>query len=180
VVLGGCGVGGAVAVRVAVAGPTGAASPLAGLVFAAALLALAAALGFQVGVPRWRHVLIGLLAALILCLGPLFALSPEPARARADGFLSWAVVVSLVAVAEEMLLRGALYDAVARWRGNDLAVLVTALAFALLHVPVYGWHVLPLDLAVGLGLGALRLLTGGITAPVVAHLGADLAGWWIR
>ena len=55
-----------------------------------------------------------------------------------------------------------------------------AMAFALLHVPVYGWHVLPLDLAVGCGLGALRLLTGGVTAPAVAHVGADLAGWWLQ
>jgi membrane protease YdiL (CAAX protease family) len=180
VVLGCCGLAGAVAVRVAVAGPAGAASPLAGLVFAAALVALAAALGVRTPLPRWRPVLIGLLAAGVLCLGPVFALGSEHTLASADGFLPWAVVVSVVAVAEEMLLRGALFDAVTRWRGNDLAVLITAIAFALLHVPVYGWRVLPLDLAVGLGLGALRLWTAGVTAPAVAHVGADLVGWWIR
>ena len=49
----------------------------------------------------------------------------------------------------------------------------------MLHVPLYGWHVVPLDLGVGLFLGGLRLLTGGAVAPAVAHTVADLATWWI-
>jgi hypothetical protein len=40
--------------------------------------------------------------------------------------------------------------------------------------------VLPLDLAVGVCLGALRLYAGSATAPAVAHTLADLAGWWLR
>ena len=84
-----------------------------------------------------------------------------------------------VATAEEAFLRGALYDAVARARGVDAAVVVGALAFAALHVPLYGWHAVPLDLAVGLALGALRVVTGTWTAPALAHAGADLVGWWL-
>jgi len=37
-----------------------------------------------------------------------------------------------------------------------------------------------LDFAVGVGLGALRLWSGSVTAPALAHVGADLAGWWLR
>ena len=47
-------------------------------------------------------------------------------------------------------------------------------------MPLYGWAALPLDLAVGLLLGGLRMLAGGWGAPAVAHAAADLAGWWLR
>jgi membrane protease YdiL (CAAX protease family) len=56
---------------------------------------------------------------------------------------------------------------------------LTTLAFALMHVPMYGWHVVPLDLAVGFTLGGLRIATRGIAAPAVAHAIADLATWWL-
>jgi membrane protease YdiL (CAAX protease family) len=56
---------------------------------------------------------------------------------------------------------------------------MTSLAFALMHVPIYGWGVVPLDLAVGLALGGLRLATGTVLAPIAAHAVADLATWWL-
>jgi len=84
-----------------------------------------------------------------------------------------------VAGAEEAFLRGALFDAVQRRWNVHAAVVVAAVAFAALHVPLYGWHVLPLDLAVGLVLGAARLAAGTWTAPAIAHISADLAGWWL-
>jgi hypothetical protein len=60
-----------------------------------------------------------------------------------------------------------------------VAVVATSLVFALIHVPLYGWHVVPLDLGVGLLLGGLRLVTGGVTAPAAAHTIADVATWWL-
>ena len=60
-----------------------------------------------------------------------------------------------------------------------LAVAVTSLAFALIHVPLYGWHVVPLDFAVGVWLAGLRLASGGVAAPAIAHSLADLATWWM-
>jgi membrane protease YdiL (CAAX protease family) len=59
------------------------------------------------------------------------------------------------------------------------AVLVTSVAFAIMHVPFYGPHVLLLDFGVGLALGGLRLLTRGVRAPAVAHVVADAATWWL-
>jgi membrane protease YdiL (CAAX protease family) len=94
-------------------------------------------------------------------------------------FVPWAIVIVGVAVGEEAILRGALFDRVLRWAGPLPAVLATTLAFALLHVPLYGWHVVPLDLAVGFVLGGLRLATGSFAAPAVAHALADLATWWL-
>ena len=62
---------------------------------------------------------------------------------------------------------------------DPAAVVATTVAFALLHVPLYGWHVVPLDLAVGLGFAGLRLSTRTVLAPIVAHAVADLATWWL-
>jgi membrane protease YdiL (CAAX protease family) len=97
-----------------------------------------------------------------------------------DALPGWAAVVTLVAVAEEALLRGALWAAVEERSGTARALLLTTVAFGLLHVPLYGWPALPLDLAVGLLLGGLQMAAGGWGAPAVAHTVADLAGWWLR
>jgi membrane protease YdiL (CAAX protease family) len=97
----------------------------------------------------------------------------------AGSFVPWATVTVLVATAEEFLLRGTLFDALDKAAGSAAALLVTSVLFAMLHVPLYGWHVVPLDLGVGIFLGGLRLLTGGTVAPAVAHVVADLAAWWI-
>jgi len=167
----------AVAIRVAVAGPDGAGSVRAGLVFAAVLAALSvvARAGFAVSA---RALLIGAAGAAALVL-PVLVTHGIGGHLDATGYVTWAPATVAVASAEEAFLRGALYDAVARARGVDAAVVVGAIAFAALHVPLYGWHAVPLDFAVGLALGALRVLTGTWTAPAVAHAGADLVGWWL-
>ena len=156
-----------------------------GLVFGTLLLASAAAAGWR---PTRRPVVVaglqllaGLAAGLVLVglalvarwPGPWVALSPAPS------FAPWAAVTVLVSFAEEVILRGALFEAVEESGGVVPALAASALAFALLHVPLYGWHVVPLDLGVGLFLGGIRVLTGGIAAPAVAHAVADLATWWL-
>ena len=67
----------------------------------------------------------------------------------------------------------------ASWVCLDDPGLGPTVAFALLHVPLNGWHVVPLDLAVGLGLGGLRVATRSVVAPAAAHAIADLATWWV-
>jgi membrane protease YdiL (CAAX protease family) len=94
-------------------------------------------------------------------------------------FPAWAALVIPIAAIEEMVLRGALFVACERVVGNAGAVALTSIAFAVIHVPLYGITALPLDLAVGMWLGGLRLLTGGVTAPATAHILADLCGWWL-
>jgi membrane protease YdiL (CAAX protease family) len=176
---------GAVAVRVALAGPAGARSTSAALAFSAVLLAMAAAAGLRTSTSLGRShraVVVGRLAAAVLVMPAVLNLA-----GRSDGaltlpagqFPAWAALTVVVAGAEEAFLRGALYDAVAARRGSDAAIVVAAAAFGLLHVPFYGWHALPLDFAVGLVLGVTRLVAGTWTAPAVAHIGADFAGWWL-
>lgn len=169
-----------VALRVAAGGGDVARSLPAGLLFAGCLLVLAAAAGTRVPVSR-RALLVGLAGTALVCapVGLQHLLTARPVHGT-EGFAAWAAVVVVVATAEEVFLRGSLYDAVEQLGGAGPAVLVGAVCFALLHVPLYGWHVLPLDLAVGVVLGGLRQGTGTPAAPAVTHVGADLVGWFLR
>ena len=170
----------AVVVRTSYAGVAGAASMRAGLVFASLLAVLSAAAGVSARFDR-RSLLTGLVAAGVLVAPVLVThvLNHTALVHPGHGYLTWALATSVVATAEEAFLRGALFGALLRWRGEGAAVAGAAVAFALLHVPPYGWHVVPLDLAVGVALGAVRVVTGGWLASAVAHTGADLAGWWL-
>jgi len=126
-------------------------------------------------------VAFGLALVGLALLGPVVAgSSTAPGIGRpAAPFLSWVAVTILVAGAEEVLLRGVLLDRIQRAGGLVSAVILTSAVFALMHVPLYGWHVVPLDFAVGLGLAGLRLTTRGLVAPAIAHVVADLATWWL-
>jgi len=153
---------------------------LAGTGFGLALLCLALSGGWRPALPRPGSLAVGLLGGALLIMVPLLAGPPSRAvtGVRPEPFLGWLAITLLVVMAEEALLRGALLDAVDAMAGPPVAVLASSLAFALLHVPLYGWGVVPIDLAAGVWLAGLRYLTGGIAAPAMAHLLADLAAWW--
>jgi len=102
-----------------------------------------------------------------------------PPLRPAAPFVPWVAVTVLVATAEEALLRGTLFAALERIGGPLTALAITSLVFALIHVPFYGAAAFPLDLAVGIVFGGLRLATGGIGAPAAAHVTADVATWWL-
>jgi membrane protease YdiL (CAAX protease family) len=172
------GFGTAVLARLVVGGAGAAQSPPAGLLFALLLLGMSIAARTRVQLSR-RALLAGVAGAVLVCLPVALLRLGQPMHA-ADGYLGWAAVVGVVAAAEEVFLRGTLYDAVCDAAGDTAAVLVGALAFAALHVPLYGWHVVPLDLAVGVLLGELRRATGTPAAPAVTHVTADLAAWFLR
>ena len=180
----------AVCLRRAVAGSDPAGSPVAGALFAVSLAAATVLAGSRgrawvwSGSGAWsgaRSILLGVAGAAVLCAGPLAAHLQSPGGSLpGDRLPVWAVVVTGVALTEEAFIRGALWRAVQVWRGEFTALVVTTVAFAVLHVPFYGPAALPLDLAVGLLLGGLRWVSGGIAAPATAHVLADLAGWWLR
>jgi membrane protease YdiL (CAAX protease family) len=124
---------------------------------------------------------VGVALATLAFLGPALAgttyvpgLGPPAAPV-----VPWGLITIVVASAEEGVLRGVLFDRVQRLAGLAPAIALTTIVFALLHVPLYGWHVVPLDLAVGLVLAGLRVGTRGLVAPAAAHVVADLATWWL-
>jgi len=173
----------AVALRVQLAGSAGARSELAAIWFAAAL-GLVALVTQQSDVSSarvLRGVFVGVAGAAVLCIpAAIRHVALSGIVAPTDGYARWAVFVVIVAVAEEALLRGSLFRAIEQRSGVAVAIAVTSVAFGLLHAPVYGWGVVPLDIAVGVWLGALRAVSGTVAAPAVAHAVADLAGWWLR
>ncbi len=151
-----------------------------GFVFGLGLLGVAVMGGWRPRVPNARSVATGVVGGAVLVVlalatrtGPFISLAP------AAPFVPWALVTILVACMEEAVLRGVLFTELDRDLGVASAVVITSLLFAVIHVPLYGWHVVPLDLGVGLWLAGLRLASGGVAAPAIAHTVADLATWWL-
>ena len=128
----------------------------------------------------WHGVAVGIAGGAALVALSLVGLTVVVgARAPASTLAWWVPLVSLVAAVEELLFRGVLFDAVRGHSGDVVAVAVTAVIFAAIHVPLYGAGALPIDLCAGVFLGCLRVATGGVTAPLVAHVVADVATGWI-
>jgi membrane protease YdiL (CAAX protease family) len=94
-------------------------------------------------------------------------------RAPVPAHPGYVFAVTLAAVAEELFFRRFVY-AVLRPGGAGLAVGGSAALFAVAHVTVYGWWVLPLDLAAGLVLAWQRWATGSWQVPALTHVAANL------
>ncbi len=158
------------------------ADPLAvGLLFGLLLCSVALVAGLRPSIPSTSTVAIGFVggAVLVTVAVVVSAGSPRGLFAPAAPFGPWAAVTVIVAIGEEAILRGALFDAIDEAGGLVTAIVVTSVAFALIHVPLYGWHVVPLDLGVGVWFAGLRLVSGRVAAPAIAHAIADLATWWL-
>ena len=151
-----------------------------GFTFGLGLLGVAVIGGWRPSMANARSIATGVAGGAVLVVlalatrtGPFISLAP------AAPFAPWALVTILVACMEEAVLRGVLFAELDRDLGVGAAVVITSLLFAVIHVPLYGWHVVPLDLGVGLWLAGLRLASGGVAAPAIAHTVADLATWWL-
>jgi sodium transport system permease protein len=89
-----------------------------------------------------------------------------------EAVLSVAAIAIMPALCEETLFRGIVLPSLARM-GFVTALLGSASLFALIHIdtasagPVF--YRLPFAFAVGMGLAALRLLTGSLLPSMVAH-----------
>jgi membrane protease YdiL (CAAX protease family) len=79
----------------------------------------------------------------------------------------------LAAVAEEAFFRRLVYGTLLPG-GAAVAVVGSALAFAVVHVTVYDPGVLPLDLSAGLVLGWQRYASGSWGVPALTHVVANL------
>ena len=91
----------------------------------------------------------------------------------------WEVAAAAVvaAVAEEAFFRRLVYGWLVR-SGAPVAVVGSAVAFALVHVPAYGLPALPVDLAAGLVLGWQRWGSGRWSVPAATHAVANLIQLW--
>jgi membrane protease YdiL (CAAX protease family) len=84
---------------------------------------------------------------------------------------------ALAAVAEEAFFRGVVYGAFTD-AGPSAAVFGSAALFALVHVPIYGFGALPIDLAAGLVLSWQRWASGDWRVPAVTHVAVNLMMAW--
>lgn len=169
----------ALLLRIQVGGVGVAYSAVAGLIFAGLLGMLAITYGLGT-IVSLRSIIIGLSGGALLLFVPFVKnVMTSPSIVPAGNYSTWAITVSIVAVAEEAFLRGALFDVITKWRGQNYAVVIGAILFTVLHIPLYGWHIIPLDFAVGLWLGMLRVISGTWVAPALAHTVADSLSWWL-
>jgi membrane protease YdiL (CAAX protease family) len=79
----------------------------------------------------------------------------------------------LAAVAEEAFFRRFLYGGLTTF-GAPVAVILSALVFAVVHIPLYGGAVFWVDFGAGLLFGWQRWASGGWAAPASTHVVANL------
>jgi membrane protease YdiL (CAAX protease family) len=95
-----------------------------------------------------------------------------PVADRRVGVVAGGVAL-LAAVAEEALFRRLLYDRLLRF-GVVVAVVGSAVVFAVAHLPAYGVAAMPVDLGAALLLSWQRYASGRWTVPAVTHAVANL------
>jgi membrane protease YdiL (CAAX protease family) len=117
----------------------------------------------------------GALLLGLVAVATVAALFPVPA-APAGALVVLASVA--VAVGEEAFFRRFLYGRLLAW-GVLVAVVGTAVLFALVHIPGYGTGSVPVNLGAGLLFGWQRWVTGGWGTPALTHAAANLMalGW---
>ena len=95
----------------------------------------------------------------------------ELLRDRASLVLVGIFAVTLGPLCEELSFRGFFLPLLARSLGAAGGVLLTAVAFSLMHGPQYAWswrHILLITLA-GVAFGVVRLRSGSTAAATIMH-----------
>jgi len=91
---------------------------------------------------------------------------------RPSALLLGAFGILVAPLMEELLFRGFLYPALARWTGAAASLIITASAFTLLHGAQlgYAWAPLLLIFVVGVTLTVIRMRTNSVAACVIVHM----------
>lgn len=137
------------------------------------------AIGWNWPKAEWKLLVIGV--AMLLALSALESILPMPKdtpfdklleRPR-DAYLLAIIAVSLGPLVEELFFRGFFYPVLARRWGAVWGVFLTALPFALMHMPQYGyaWGALMVVLIVGIVCGVVRAVTRSVGASFLVHVG---------
>jgi membrane protease YdiL (CAAX protease family) len=133
----------------------------------------------------WNAAMIGAALALLSDIGQL-ALDrwipkslpiTEYFRDRPSALLLGGFGILIAPFMEEVVFRGFLYPALARWTGAFVSVLVTAAAFTALHGAQlgYSWAPLLLIFIVGMTLTVTRVITRSVATCVVVHMTYNFA-----
>lgn len=128
---------------------------------------------------EWKLLLIGVV--MLFGLSLLENVLPMPKetpfeklfeRPR-DAYLLAIIAVTLGPLVEELFFRGIFYPVLAKRWGAAWGIFLTALPFALMHMPQYGWAwgALLIVLIVGLVCGTVRAVTRSVGASFLVHVG---------
>lgn len=131
--------------------------------------------------PRGEWRMLGLGAVMLLGLSMVENLLPMPKstpfeklflRPR-DAYLLAIIAVTLGPLVEELFFRGFLYPVLARRWGVAWGISLTALPFAAMHMPQYGyaWGALLVIFIVGVVCGLVRAVTKSVGASFLVHVG---------
>lgn len=106
----------------------------------------------------------------------MFRLLHERLRPRGplDALVSLLAIAIAPALCEELLFRGLLLPSLLRAVGTAAAIVASAVLFGLIHLDATpsgapSLYRVPFAIFVGLGLAILRLVSGGLQAPALAH-----------
>ncbi|MDP9222826.1 MAG: CPBP family intramembrane metalloprotease [Actinomycetota bacterium] len=120
-------------------------------------------------VPDSRALLPAMVGVTTIVAARLFLAPPFPLASTTAGLL----LSVLAALAEEAFFRGALFARLEPY-GRNIAILVSAVAFALVHVPFYGMAALPVDLGAGLLFSWQRSESGSWPVAAATHALANV------
>jgi membrane protease YdiL (CAAX protease family) len=131
--------------------------------------------------PRSAWRLLGLGGVMLLVLSMLENLLPMPKdtpfeklfESPRDAYLLALIAVTIGPLVEELFFRGLFYPVLARRLGALWGVVLTALPFALMHMPQYGWAwgALLVIFVVGVVCGTVRAVTRSVGASFLVHVG---------
>lgn len=161
------------------------------LIYIAVAVCMAMLVEGKYHAPFWRAIrwnwpgsewkLLGLGALMMMGLAMLESLLPMPKDTPfehlfdrpLDAYLLSIIAVTVGPLMEELFFRGFFYPVVARRWGVAWGVFLTALPFALMHLPQYGWAwgAMLVILVVGIVCGVVRAVTRSVGASFLVHVG---------
>jgi membrane protease YdiL (CAAX protease family) len=115
-------------------------------------------------------VVLPLAIGSVAIVGAHFMLAAPLVTAATTAGLALTVVA---AAAEEALFRGLMFARLLPY-GKYVAIIASAAAFALIHVPFYGLRALPVDLGAGLLFAWQRSESGSWSVPAATHALANV------
>src|SRR6516162_5658457 len=131
-------------------------------------------------VPQWSWIALGGACGLVAQAAAIFytrSVATGGIERHASQVIGWLIIrpdfqivaVSLIPVVEEVYFRGRAFGLIAASSGVTAAVWVTAIVFAAMHAALAP-ILLPPYLLISLILGWLRAKSGGLLAPIAAHV----------
>ena len=130
--------------------------------------------------PQWSWIALGGACGLVAQAAAIFytrSVATGGIERHASQVIGWLIIrpdfqivaVSLIPVVEEVYFRGRAFGLIAASSGVTAAVWVTAIVFAAMHAALAP-ILLPPYLLISLILGWLRAKSGGLLAPIAAHV----------